>query len=60
LISTPLPHYGEQKISKYIKLAKLAVVQVIGSIEDEQCFFTFNLMKTKLKNQLMEHLELVI
>jgi hypothetical protein len=35
-------------------------MQVIGLVEDEQCFFTLTFMKTKLKNQLTKHLELFI
>jgi hypothetical protein len=36
------------------------VVQVIGSVEDEQCFSMFNFMKTKLRIQLIMDLQLVI
>jgi hypothetical protein len=50
----------EVKIQKYTKLAKLDVVQVIGSIENECCFSTPIFMKTKLRNILTMHLELVI
>ncbi len=35
----------EQKIPNYIRLIEL-VVQVIGSIKDEQCFSTLTFMKT--------------
>jgi hypothetical protein len=38
-------------------LAKLDVVQVIGSIENECCFSTVIFMKIKLKNKLTMHLE---
>jgi hypothetical protein len=34
-----------EKIHEYIKLVKLLVVQVIGLVEDEQCFYTFTFMK---------------
>ncbi len=34
----------EVKISKYIKLAKLVVVQVIGFVEDEHCLSTLTFM----------------
>lgn len=50
----------EQKIYEYIRLDELVVMQVIGLVEDEQCFFTLTFMKTKLKNRLTKHLELVI
>jgi hypothetical protein len=45
---------------EYIKLVELAIVQVISSIEDEQCFFRLTFMKFKLRNQLTMHLELNI
>lgn len=37
-----------EKIHEYVELVKLLVVQVIGLMEDEQCFYTFAFMKTKL------------
>lgn len=37
------------QMSKYIKLAKFAVIQVLGSIEDEWCFNTLSFMKSKLQ-----------
>jgi hypothetical protein len=43
-----------------MKLVELAMVQIIGSIEDEQYFSTLTIMKTKLRNLLTKHLELVI
>jgi hypothetical protein len=41
-------------------LAELVVVWVIGLVEDEWCFSKLTFMKTKLRNQLTVHLELVI
>jgi hypothetical protein len=41
-------------------LAKLAIVQVIDFVKDERCFSMLTFMKTKLQNQLIMHLELVI
>ncbi len=38
------------KTPKQIKMAKIIVAQIIGSMEDERCFSTFNFMKTKFKN----------
>jgi hypothetical protein len=40
----------EQKIHEYIKSPELVMVQVSGSIEDEQCFSALTFMKIKLKN----------
>jgi len=50
----------ENKIPKYIKLAELVVVQVIGYVENECFFSTLTFIKTKLWNWLTMHLELVI
>jgi len=50
----------KNRILKYIKLVELAIVKVIGSIEDEHSFFMLTFMKTKLWNRLTMHLELVI
>jgi hypothetical protein len=41
-------------------MAEFDMVQVIGSIEDECYFSTLTFMKIKLRNRLMEHLEIVI
>jgi hypothetical protein len=32
---------------KYIKLAKVAIVHVLGSMEDEQCFSSLSFLKKK-------------
>ncbi len=47
-------------IPKYIKLAEIVIVQVIGSMEDEHTFNTISFMRSKLKNRLTSHLDLVI
>jgi hypothetical protein len=47
-------------MSKYIKLAKIVVIEVLGSIEDEWCSSTFSFMKSKLQNRLTTHLDLII
>jgi hypothetical protein len=36
------------------------MVQVMGSVEDEQTFSTLSLMKSKLKNRLNEHLHMIV
>ncbi len=48
------------KIPKYIKLAKLVVVHVIGFVEDEHCLSTLTFIKAKPWNRLTMHLKLVI
>jgi hypothetical protein len=46
---------------EYIKLAEIALVHVLGSIEDERCFSSLNFVKDRLQNRLSnEHLDLVI
>lgn len=37
-------------LSEYIKLAEIAVVLVLGSMEDERNFSTLSFMKDKLRN----------
>jgi hypothetical protein len=43
-----------------MKLVQLAIVQVIGSIQDERTFSTLPSMKAKLWNWLIEHLDIAI
>lgn len=40
------------QVSEYIKLAQLAMVHVLGSVEDECCFFSLTFYKDKLRNRL--------
>jgi hypothetical protein len=47
-------------MSKYIKLAKIVVVQVFCYVEDEWCFSSLNMMKNKLRKMLTMHLDVVI
>jgi hypothetical protein len=47
-------------ILKYIKLAEIVIVQVIGSMEDEHTFNTISFMRSKFKNRFTSHLDLVI
>lgn len=45
---------------KYMKLAEIAMGQVISSIEDERCFSNLDIIKSKLHNWLTTHLDLVV
>ncbi len=45
---------------EYIKLAELAMVQIISNMEDEKCFSTLTFMKSKLHNKLITHLPIVV
>jgi hypothetical protein len=47
-------------LSEYIKLAEIAVVLILGSVEDERMFSTLSFMKDKLRNRLQTHLLLVV
>jgi hypothetical protein len=48
------------KLSELVKLAEIAAVTVLGSVEDEWTFSTLNYMKSKVRNNLQEHLDLVV
>jgi hypothetical protein len=37
----------------------MAIIQVISSVEDERTFSTLTFMKSKLRNQLVGHLDIV-
>jgi hypothetical protein len=45
---------------EFLKLVKIAIVQMLGLVEDEQTFSTISFMKSKLKNHLNEHLNIVM
>ena len=48
------------KLSEFLKIAEVATVNVMGSVEDERTFSTLNYMKSKIQNNLDEHLDLVV
>jgi hypothetical protein len=46
---------------EYIKLAQIAMVHVLGFVEDERCFSSLTFMKDRLRNRLVaDHLGVVI
>lgn len=45
---------------KYFALAKVAMVMVLGSMEDKHYFSTLSFMRSKLWNQLTTHFNLVV
>jgi len=47
-------------IFKYVKLAKLAMSQVLGFVEDECCFSFLSFMKGKLHNYFTTHLNVCV
>ncbi len=48
------------KMFELFKLVELIIVMVLGSVEDERTFSTLTFMKSKLRNQLTTHLDLVV
>lgn len=46
------------KLLKFIKLAKITCVQVLGFVEDEKSLSTMVFIKNKLRNHLLCHLDL--
>ena len=52
--------YLQHSLSKYIKVAELAIVMVLGNIQGEQTFNTLLFIKNKLQNCSTMHLELVV
>jgi hypothetical protein len=46
---------------EYIKLAQIALVHVLGSVEDERCFSSLTFLKDKLRSRLAsDHLSVVM
>jgi hypothetical protein len=48
------------KLNEYNKLAKIVVVQVMGSMEDEMTFNNLTFMKNKLRNHWTTHLDICV
>jgi hypothetical protein len=49
------------QFSEYVKLAQIALVHVLGSIEDERCFSSLTFLKDKVRNRLVsDHLSAVM
>jgi hypothetical protein len=47
-------------LSEYVKVAKIAIVIVLGSVQDERTFSTLTFMKNKLRNRLTTNLAMVV
>ncbi len=43
-----------------MKLVELAMVQIVISMEDEKCFSTLVVMKSKFHNSFITHLPLIV
>jgi hypothetical protein len=48
------------KMFELFKLVELIIIMVLGDVEDERIFSTLTFMKSKLKNQLTTHLDLIV
>jgi hypothetical protein len=49
-----------QKLNEYMKVVKIAMVMVLGSVDDERTFSNLAFMKSKLHNYLTTHLDLCV
>ncbi len=47
-------------ILEYVKPRQIAMIQVLGLMEDEQVFNNMNFIKTKICNQLIDNLALCV
>jgi hypothetical protein len=45
-----------RNISDYVKLTKIAMIQMLGPMEDEQVFNNLDFIKTKIRNRLIDNL----
>jgi len=54
------PTISFHNISKYMKLAKIVLIQVMNSMEDKRVFSNLNFIKSQIHNQLIEHLALCV
>jgi len=50
-----------KSMSEYVKLAEIAMIHVLGSVEDERCFSSLSFLKDQLRNRLSDgNLSLVV
>ncbi len=49
-----------QKLNEYMKVAEIAIVMVLGLVEDERTFNNLAFTKSKLCNRLTTHLDLCV
>jgi hypothetical protein len=53
-------HILRHSFLEFFKLAKIAIMQMLGLVEDERTFSTLYFMRSKLRNHLNEHLNSVV
>ena len=49
-----------KNFGEYVKLAQIAMIHVLGSVEDECTFSALNFLKDRLRNRLDKHLGVVV
>jgi len=49
-----------QNFGEFLKLAEIAMVHIIGSVEDERLFSNVGFLKSKLRNCLDDNIEVVV
>jgi hypothetical protein len=52
--------YFKHALSEFIKIVEIAIVMVLGLVQDERTFSTVTFAKNKLRNQLTTNLGLVV
>jgi hypothetical protein len=50
----------KHQLSKYITVAEIAIVMVLGSVQDVRMFSTVSFLKTKLRNWLTKNLAMTV
>jgi hypothetical protein len=45
---------------EFFKLTEIAMIHVLGSVEDERTFSSLNFLKDRLRNRLDQHLQVVV
>jgi hypothetical protein len=48
------------QLSKWLKFIELSMAMIMGNTKDERCFKNLRSMKSKLRNMLVPHLDLVV
>jgi hypothetical protein len=48
------------KLSEFMRLAKIAITTVLGSVEDERTFSSLKFIKSRLRNRLEGNLDTVV
>jgi hypothetical protein len=48
------------KLLKWLKLVELSMAMVLSNVEDDKWFSNMSFMKSKLRNQLTTHLDLMV